>query len=62
MEDRRLPPAYFNGDPVDAGGITVKPHKCPVCDGSGVVYGIAETGAMPTTKCHGCDGNRWVVA
>ena len=34
--------------------------KCPVCEGKGVVYGIAETGAMPTTTCHGCDGRGWV--
>ena len=27
---------------------------CPVCNGAGVVYGIAETGACPTTPCHGC--------
>lgn len=33
---------------------------CPVCNGKGVVYGIAETGAMPTTTCHGCDGKGWV--
>ena len=37
-----------------------KAVKCPVCEGKGVVYGIAETGAMPTTKCHGCLGKGWV--
>ena len=33
---------------------------CPVCNGKGVVYGVAETGAYPTTKCHGCNSKGWV--
>ena len=37
-----------------------KAVKCPVCDGKGVVNGIADTGAMPTTECHGCFGKGWV--
>ena len=39
------------------------PHAeiCPVCYGKGVVCGVAETGAFPTTKCHGCGGTGWVV-
>ena len=37
-----------------------KASLCPVCDGKGVVYGIGETGACPTTTCHGCGGRGWV--
>jgi len=34
---------------------------CPVCQGKGVIYGIAESGAYPSTKCQGCHGCGWVV-
>ena len=33
---------------------------CPVCNGKGVIYGIAESGAYPSTQCHGCGGKGWV--
>ena len=37
---------------------------CPVCYGKGVVYGVAETGAYPTTP-HAylfyCEDERWVI-
>ena len=39
-----------------------EPHKCPVCDSIGKIYGVAETGTVPTKQCHGCDGKGWVVA
>ncbi len=37
-----------------------KAVKCPVCDGKGVVNSVSDTGAMPTTECHGCFGKGWV--
>ncbi len=66
---RRLPPAYFNGDVVDAGSITVKPYKCPVCEGSGEkritkIYKDSDGEQViynTTTLCHGCDGKGWVA-
>ena len=33
---------------------------CPVCNGKGVVYGVAESGAYPTQTCYGCNGKGWV--
>lgn len=38
----------------------MKASLCPVCNGQGVVFGIAETGTMPTQTCHGCKGKGWV--
>lgn len=41
-----------------------KEALCPVCNGKGVVYGIAEGGMYPSTPCHGCAewGSRgWIV-
>ena len=35
-------------------------ERCPICYGKGVVYGVAETGAYPTTTCYGCQGKGWV--
>lgn len=35
-------------------------EKCPICEGKGVVMGIAETGTQPTQRCHGCYGRGWV--
>ena len=49
--------AWFESEPAL---FMSKAVKCPVCDGKGVVNGIADTGAMPTTKCHGCFGKGWV--
>jgi len=36
-------------------------ERCPVCYGKGVVYGVAENGAFPTTQCYGCQGKGWVT-
>jgi len=38
----------------------MKASLCPVCMGKGIIYGIAETGTMPTQTCHGCGGKGWV--
>jgi len=38
----------------------MKAVRCPVCYGKGIVYGVAETGAYPTTSCHGCAGKGWI--
>lgn len=42
----------------------MKPHKCPVCNGSGLVLsGIVTglTGSQATAvPCHGCQGRGWV--
>ena len=49
----------------------LQPHKCPVCDGSGVKISTiyTSTGASGqigisssqyTQICHGCDGKGWV--
>ncbi len=36
-------------------------ETCPVCQGTGKVYGVLETGAFPTQTCHGCGGAGWVT-
>jgi len=38
----------------------MKADLCPVCNGKGVIYGVAESGAYPTTTCYGCNGKGWV--
>ena len=48
-----------------------KPHKCPVCEGSGEVKqttytstsaGLMENYATHTmVNCHGCNGKGWVT-
>ena len=35
-------------------------ERCPVCNGSGKVHGLAPIGTMPTEVCHGCGGRGWV--
>ena len=33
-----------------------RPHKCPICEGTGKVQVAGNTTAILTTACHGCDG------
>ncbi len=39
-----------------------KPHKCPVCAGSGSLKMIVGGPPRPEDRnCHGCDGKGWVT-
>ena len=42
------------------GGYKMHAELCPVCNGKGVIYGIAES-AVPYKTCHGCGGTGWVT-
>ncbi len=39
----------------------MKPHRCPVCEGSGVYIGCESTGTCSPTRashpCHGCNAS-----
>ncbi len=39
----------------------MKPARCPVCNGAGVVRSEDSTGTVISVTCHGCPGGRgWV--
>ncbi len=39
----------------------MKPARCPVCNGAGVVRSEDSTGTVISITCHGCPGGRgWV--